>query len=105
MSVISLNKDNFQEKVLNNEGVVLVDFYADWCGPCKMMAPVVEAVSNEMSDITVGKVNTDESPSLAEEYSIFSIPTLMIFKDGVVVDKQIGACIKDELVAKINAAK
>lgn len=104
MSVITLGKDNFKENVLDNANVAVVDFYADWCGPCKMMAPVVAAIAEENPDITVGKINTDEQHGLAEEYSIFSIPTIMIFKDGVVVDKQIGACSKDELLAKIKNA-
>ena len=104
MSVITLGKDNFKEVVLDNSKVSVVDFYADWCGPCKMMAPVVAAIAEENPDITVGKINTDEQPALAEEYSIFSIPTIMIFKDGVVVDKQVGACSKDELLAKIKNA-
>lgn len=104
MSVIQLTKENFQEKVLDNANVTLVDFYADWCGPCKMMAPVVAEIAEENSQFTVGKINTDEQRSLAEEYSIFSIPTLMIFKDGVVVDKQVGACGKEDLLAKLNNA-
>lgn len=105
MAVITLTKDNFKEKVLDNSGISVVDFYADWCGPCKMMAPVVAAIAEENSDITVGKINTDEQQSLAEEYSIFSIPTIMIFKDGAAVDKQVGACSKDELLNKIKAAQ
>lgn len=104
MSVIKLTNDNFKEKVLDNSSVSLVDFYADWCGPCKMMSPVVDKIAEENPQFTVGKVNTDEQSSLAEEYSIFSIPTLMIFKDGVVVDKQVGACSKEELLAKLNNA-
>ena len=104
MSVIQLTMENFQEKVLDNANVTLVDFYADWCGPCKMMAPVVAEIAEENPQFTVGKINTDEQRSLAEEYSIFSIPTLMIFKDGVVVDKQVGACGKEDLLAKLNNA-
>ena len=104
MSVIQLTKENFQEKVLDNANVTLVDFYADWCGPCKMMAQVVAEIAEENPQFTVGKINTDEQRSLAEEYSIFSIPTLMIFKDGVVVDKQVGACGKEDLLAKLNNA-
>lgn len=104
MSVVKLTNDNFKEKVLDNSNVSLVDFYADWCGPCKMMSPIVDKIAEENPQFTVGKVNTDEQSALAEEYSIFSIPTLMIFKDGVVVDKQVGACSKDELLAKLNNA-
>ena len=93
MSVIQLTKENFQEKVLDNANVTLVDFYA-----------VVAEIAEENPQFTVGKINTDEQRSLAEEYSIFSIPTLMIFKDGVVVDKQVGACGKEDLLAKLNNA-
>ncbi len=104
MSVIQLTKDNFKEKVLDNSNVSLVDFYADWCGPCKMMAPVVAEIAEENPQFTVCKINTDEQSALAEEYSIFSIPTLMIFKDGVVVDKHVGACSKADLLSKLNNA-
>ena len=104
MSVVKLTVENFEQEVLQAEKLVLVDFYADWCGPCKMMAPVVAEIAEENPQFTVGKINTDEQRSLAEEYSIFSIPTLMIFKDGVVVDKQVGACGKEDLLAKLNNA-
>lgn len=105
MAVISLSKENFKENVLESSKVALVDFYADWCGPCKMMAPVVAAIAEENPQLVVGKVNTDEQQALAEEYSIFSIPTLMIFKDGALVDKQVGACSKDMLMAKLDQYK
>lgn len=104
MAVITLTKENFKEKVLDNTNVSVVDFYADWCGPCKMMAPVVAQIAEENPQITVGKINTDEQSTLAQEYSIFSIPTIMIFKDGAIVEKQVGACSKDELLNKIKAA-
>lgn len=104
MSVIQLTKDNFKEQALNSGKVTLVDFYADWCGPCKMMAPVVAEIAAENSQFTVGKVNTDEQPELSGEYSIYSIPTLIIFKDGQMVDKQVGACSKEDLLQKLNQA-
>ena len=104
MSVIQLTKDNFKENVLDTDKVALVDFYADWCGPCKMMAPVVTEIAAENPQYVVGKINTDEQQELSGEYSIYSIPTLMIFKGGQVVDKQIGACVKEDLLQKLNQA-
>lgn len=104
MSVIQLNKDNFKENVMDSDKVVLVDFYADWCGPCKMMAPVVAEIAKENPQFVVGKINTDEQQELSQKYSIFSIPTLMVFKGGQVVDKQVGACSKEELLKKMNQA-
>lgn len=96
------NGENFDDLV--KEGIHLIDFYADWCGPCKMMAPVVAEIAAENQQYTVGKVNTDEQPELSGEYSIYSIPTLIIFKDGQVVDKQVGACSKEDLLHKLNQA-
>lgn len=93
-----------EEKDFKNEissGVVLVDFYADWCGPCKMLAPVIDEFSNE-SDVKVIKVNVDESQGVAGEYGIMSIPTLIIFKDGEVVNKQVGFATKEQLHELVN---
>lgn len=99
MSVLKLNEENFEEEVLKSEKVVLVDFYADWCGPCKMMSPVIDNIAEELGDsVKVGKVNTDENMDLAEEYGIMSIPTIMIFKDGQVVKEFNGVTSKSELL-------
>ena len=82
MSVIKIDKNNFQSEVMNSEKPVLVDFWAPWCGPCRMVAPVVEEIAGERSDIKVCKVNVDEQPELAGQFGIMSIPTLMVIKNG-----------------------
>ena len=78
MSAIQVNKDNFQEVVLNSDKPVLVDFWASWCGPCRMVAPVLEEIANERSDVKVCKINVDEEPELAGRYNVMSIPTLLV---------------------------
>lgn len=95
-----LNAMNFKSEIAN--GVALVDFYADWCGPCKMLAPIIEQVANEVSDVTVGKVNVDESGELAAEFGISSIPTMIIFKDGVESRRIIGFKPKDAIIAELT---
>ena len=92
-----LNFENFDNEIQN--GTVLVDFYADWCGPCKMIAPIVEEISVERSDITVGKVNVDESGAIAVKYGIASIPTLIVFKDGKEYARLIGYRPKEDILA------
>jgi len=92
---------DFNELVLNYEGVVLVDFWATWCGPCKMIAPVVEEVSNEVSNARFVKVDVDENENLANKYQISSIPTLMIFKNGTPVDTLVGFMPKDSLKSAV----
>lgn len=101
MSAIKLNSANFQEKVLDNSGVVLVDFYADWCGPCKMLSPVINEVASEHSEITVGKINVDESPELAQAFGISSIPTVMVFKGGKATSIKVGYCTKDAILGML----
>lgn len=85
-----LNNENFQNEVLNIDSTVLVDFYADWCGPCKMIAPIIEEIANERTDITVGKINVDENPELAMKYGVVSIPTVIIFKNGEEATRLVG---------------
>ena len=85
----TITKDNFEEKVLNNKKTVLIDFWASWCGPCKMLSPIVSEIAEENSDIDVGKINVDEEAELSLEFSIMSIPTLIVFKDGKAVKKSI----------------
>lgn len=101
MSLIKLNANNYDD-VLSQNSVVLVDFYADWCGPCKMLAPVIEEIASENSDITVGKVNVDESPELAMRYGITSIPTLIVFKNGEVAATKLGYCQKEAVLNMIS---
>lgn len=99
MSVIELTSNNFEDEVLKADKTVLVDFWASWCGPCKMMAPVVEAIADEMGDkAKFGKVNVDEQPELAEKYGIMSIPTFLIFKNGEVANMTVGVQDKQELI-------
>lgn len=98
MSVIKLNENNFSSEILNAKGVALVDFYADWCGPCKMVSPLVDEIAKENPDIVVGKVNIDESSSLAMRYGVVSIPTLVAFKDGKEVERIVGYRPKEDIL-------
>ena len=100
MSVLKLNDQSFDEAV--KEGRVLVDFYADWCGPCRMMAPILEAVAAERSDLKVAKVNVDESGELAARFGVMSIPTLVLLDEGEEIKRIVGARPKDALLAEID---
>ena len=102
MSVKNLTANNFENEILNSTGISLVDFYADWCGPCKMVAPVVEQIAEERSDITVAKVNVNESPDLATKYGVKNIPTLMVFKNGILTSKAVGYHSKSDLLAIVE---
>lgn len=97
MSEIILNNSNFNEEVLNYKGLVLVDFWANWCGPCKMLAPIIHEVSQECSEVKVGKVDVDQEFELAQKYRVMSIPTLILFKDGEVVKQQVGLVSKTDI--------
>ena len=92
---------NFEEEVIRSDKPVLVDFWATWCGPCRMLAPVIEEISEERNDIKVCKIDVDEEPGLAAEYGIQSIPTLIVFKDGKPVKKSIGVRPKDDIIAML----
>lgn len=99
---LKVNNNNF-ESVRNSSKPVLLDFYADWCGPCRMVGPVIEEIASEREDILVGKVNVDESPELAGAFKIYSIPTLVVLKDGKVINQASGARRKDGILALLNA--
>ena len=102
MEVVKLNSSNFEEEVLKSEKKVLVDFYADWCGPCKMMSPVVDEIAKDYSEkLKVCKLNVDEAGDIAGEYGVMSIPTLIFFENGKVVDTVVGLTSRSELVSKI----
>lgn len=97
MAVLKLTTENFEQEVLKAGQPVLVDFYADWCGPCQMMGPVVEELSTEMEQVKVGKLNIDEQMAIAQKYGVMTIPTFMVFKNGEPVRKEIGAMPKSAL--------
>lgn len=96
-----LDEQNFKTEILEKGGVALVDFYADWCGPCKMVSPIVDEIAIERSDVTVGKINVDESMSLAMHYGVESIPTLIVFKDGVEQTRIVGYVPKENILEKL----
>ena len=91
MAVVNITNANFKEEVLESDKKVLVDFWAPWCGPCRMVSPIVDEIAEENSAIKVAKINIDEQPQLASQYGVMSIPTLMVFENGDVADKAVGA--------------
>ena len=101
MKPIALNKNNFEE-FKNNTEVILIDFYADWCGPCRMLSPIIDEIANERNDIAVGKINVDNEPELAEKFGVFSIPTLVIIKNGEIVHQSAGARPKAQIIALLE---
>ena len=102
MAAINVTKDNFREEVLNSEKPVLVDFWASWCGPCRMVVPIVEEIARENPDIKVVKINVDEEGELASQFRIMSIPTLMVVKNGQVVNQATGARPKGAILAMLQ---
>lgn len=100
-NIVKLDINSFGKEVLQHSGVVLVDFWAEWCGPCKMQLPILEKISDELENIKICKVNVDENNELAAEYGIRSIPTMIIFKNGSKVDQIIGLRQKNELIEKL----
>ncbi len=101
MSVINITKENFQEEVLQASKPVLLDFWAPWCGPCRMVGPIIDAIAEERSDIKVGKVNVDEQMELAAQFQVMSIPALVVMKDGQVVNQAVGARPKEQILAML----
>lgn len=102
MSVRHFTTQNFEEEVLKSDKTVLVDFWAAWCGPCQMIAPVIEEIAQEFEDIVVGKVDVDSNSELAMKYSVLSIPTIYVFKNGEVVARHIGLASREEIVALLG---
>ena len=101
MSVLSVNKSNF-DSVKNSDKPVLLDFYADWCGPCRMVSPLVDEIANENPQFLVGKINVDSEPELAAEFGVMSIPMLVVLKDGKVVNKSVGARPKQQILEMLE---
>lgn len=101
--VFEITEQNFEKEVLNSKDTVLLDFWASWCGPCRMLSPVIEEISNEYFDkVKVGKVNVDEQSELAQKFGIMSIPTLMVFKNGEHIDTKIGVRPKTEIISMLG---
>ena len=105
MSVISLTKNSFNTEVMNSTKPVLIDFFATWCGPCRMLSPIIDEISEENADIKVCKVNVDEEPELAQAFGVASIPTVAVMKSGKLVTKSVGFRPKDDLLAMVKDAK
>ena len=101
MSAISVNKNNYGQEVLNSDKPVLLDFWAPWCGPCRMVSPIVDEIAAERSDIKVCKINVDEQPELAAQFGVMSIPTLVVMKNGKVVNQVTGARPKAQILAML----
>ena len=101
MSVITITKDNFEQEVLASDKPVLLDFWASWCGPCRMVSPIVDEIAEERTDIKVGKVNVDEQSELAARFRVMSIPTLVVMKNGEIVNQSVGARPKAQILAML----
>lgn len=101
MSVINITKENFRQEVLNSSKPVILDFWASWCGPCRMVSPIVDEIAAERSDIKVGKINVDMQSELAAQFQVMSIPTLVVIKDGKIVNKAMGARPKAQILAML----
>lgn len=99
MAVLHITKENFEEQVLHSEKPVLLDFWASWCGPCRMVSPTIDEIASERDDIKVGKINVDEQGELAQQFGVMSIPTLVVMKNGQIANKAVGAMPKEEILA------
>ena len=101
MNAININKNNFQNEVINSDKPVLLDFWAPWCGPCRMVVPIVEEIAKERSDIKVGKINVDEQPELANQFGVMGIPTLVVMKNGEIINQVTGARPKNAILGML----
>lgn len=101
MSVIKITKENFSSEVLNSNKPVLLDFYADWCGPCRMVGPIVSEIAEERDDVKIGKINVDEQPELAAQFGVMSIPMLAVIKDGKLINQVVGYRPKEQILAML----
>lgn len=101
MSVLTITKENFQKEVIESDKPVLLDFWASWCGPCRMVSPVIDEISGETPTVKVGKVNVDEQSELASAFNVMSIPTLIVMKDGKVANEAVGAIPKQQIVSML----
>lgn len=102
MKLVLINETNFDELVAKSDKTVLLDFYADWCAPCRMVAPIIEEIANENDDILVGKINVDKEVNLAKKFNVFSIPTLAVVKNGKVVYSEAGFKNKDQILSLVK---
>ena len=102
MATTVITKENFQSEVLDAQGTVLIDFWADWCGPCRMLSPIVDEVAEQHSDVKVGKIDIDAQPELANQYGVMSIPTLLVFKNGQRVGESVGLIPKENVEALLK---
>ncbi len=102
MSVLKITNENFENEVLNSDQTAIVDFYADWCGPCKMMSPIIDKIAEENSNIKVGKLNVDNAQDIAVKYNVMSIPTIVVFKNGIEYKRFIGVTSKSDILNALN---
>lgn len=98
MSILTITKENFQKEVIESDQLVLIDFWASWCGPCKMLSPIIDQIAEKVTNVKIGKVNVDEQQELAQQYQVMSIPTLVIIKNGQVVKKVTGLKSQSEII-------
>ena len=101
MSATNITMNNFENEVINSAKPVLLDFWASWCGPCRMVSPIIDEIANEQSDIKVGKINVDEQPELAGKFGVSAIPTLVVIKNGKITNRTMGACSKNTILSML----
>ena len=102
MSVLKITSKNFEEEVLDSDKTTIIDFYADWCGPCKMMSPIIDSIAEENNNIKVGKLNVDEAQNIAIKYNVMSIPTIIVFKNGIENKRFVGVTSKENILNVLN---